>query len=310
MEYQTNRRKFLGLGLCGLAGLAGLAGCAPSAIQEPIAKSVEIPQKPLTVVALSVCVDRDGKSANSVIDSIEEVLDETHADIIVTPEYSFFDTDRPISITTEHGPFEVDPNKSNPEMYKLIERAVSIARDKHAHLFLGTFCEERPDSKKPLREWNCENTLLHFDARGMLAGICRKSSYYGCEDSLVYKNGKTYRVLPLICAQLTDPCVRGAVLNSGKKYDILVHSLNSGDIALEKLACDIQGIKRFDDDTLRLLRDGFNYFYQGYKGALQDNSVIVVSDGSTNHQGAIIRYDQTAIKNYKRAEKYSVAEID
>ncbi len=265
----------------------------------------------LVIAPVSMHVSRDGETARKVLEKIEDICSqETDVDVIVTPEYSFFDRDRPLSLNGN----SINYRKTHNDTADLINQAMELARRRKTHLFLGTFCEEK--GVFPLHEWNSYNTLLHINRNGELTNIKRKGKFTGQEIATISKNGRQYTAVPFICADVDYAPITSAVLKSLKRLDLLIHSVNLGDAKFSAYADFIQTGKFTDPALERALKGpkklrqwyehAFDGFYSGYFDIMVPESKIVISDGATRCHGAVIRKDRKPILQYQEKPNYTI----
>lgn len=247
-----------------------------------------------------------------VLNKIAKLLEtEGQVDLILTPEYTFYE-----SYAEEHEPYdvdyeilyntlilektdegyEVDPS-SHSQIRFYVKYAQELAAKYKSNIFLGTFAEEDSEEDK------IYNTLLYINSEGKI--IARKRKFHPPEEEFVItaSNGKSYKVLPLICGEAwhtTSPSPDDAetaipewvetMVNQYGRFDIIIHSLAQADMPFDDFAeVFVQEIRTEeqlyeekpyirDMDFASWIRNVYHDYYDRYMNNINSCSPMVISD--------------------------------
>jgi hypothetical protein len=248
----------------------------------------------LSLASINGYIERDGMSANTILNNIEVLLNsEREVDLILTPEYSFYNEKEPLCLIKNNGEYFLDTESKF--IKNKIERVRELCDKNKTNILLGTFAE-----KDETNEFS--NTLLYIDFSGKIIG--RKRKFHKLEDNYILKakNGKDYKILPLICGEL--------FFNKkipDEKFEILAYTANFGGCDFSILSRYLQGLlDSVDEQAILIAIKNFNEYFNKYYKNLRKGKIII-SDGAKENLGAILTYDLKPFKYYKQTNEYVLA---
>lgn len=256
------------------------------------------------------------------LDSIVELFKNNHADVVLTPEFSFNVPGHPLVLKKRGDEYDVDP-ATDPLQKDIIEKLKALAVANKANIFAATFNEKVEGHKGE------DNTLLHINSEGAIVGLKRKT-FPPEGDFFVRRGEKQYKVLPIICGEMW----LGAVLNEektfspentegenvydkvipewikqGAPYDILLHPQWQADVDFGQLASVVQedpSTTSVPAEVIGQRKDAFRTYYYEYFPYLKEGAPIVTGDMGI---AAVLGSDLKPMKDYNDTQAYSQAKI-
>lgn len=266
-------------------------------------KNSEKKREGLSLSAINTWIDKDAASADLVLDRIELLFrKEEHIDFVLTPEYSFYDINRPLRIKKERDRYIM--HDTNDFIREKVDRASNLACKYNSNLFLGTFAEIDEKGGR-------YNTLLQIGPEGKIRAKKRKSYFLEDEYKFKAKNKKTYRVLPLICSDLFEEKIRKEMMGSKEKYDILAYTANLG-VKFSNLSKYLQGLldrQQIDENSVESEIRNFKEYFGKYNENILNKGKIVISDGAWKDLGAILKSDLNPFPYYQSKKEYVLTRL-
>lgn len=258
-----------------------------------------IAKQKLSLSSINEIVDLNAISSNNVLNKLELLFKrEKNVDFVLTPEYSFYDINRPVKLEKRFGQYAL--TGSHDFVKRIIERAGNLASKYNSNIFLGTFAET--DERGNLR-----NTLLQIDSNGKIVG--RKRKFQILEDNFGFKakDGKFYSVLPLICGDLFDEKILEDIKKYGKKFDIMAYTANLGTNFDILSGCVQDSGRNIEKGFVKEVEENFRNFFYRYFENISEDGIIVISDGAKRNSSAILRGNLKLFSDYIIKDEYVLA---
>lgn len=258
----------------------------------------------------------ESSDVTNLINKINKVLaDHPDVDLIITPEYSLYDTKKPVELKQTSSEYGV---LSSNIIVDGINRVINIAKANNVNVVLGTF-REKTTTGGFLGFFGTDvfyNSQLIISGEGKIIGIKRKttgSDWSDCSGktcdpaarnaayrvaldttkffALKAHSGEEFTILPTICAERNNI----DMIERARNYnvDFVVASEREGDASFEIIAQQIQNDEPVDSSWDWAIREVYIDEYLS-RNVVKDVGYLVVSD-SARPQGGIISFQKNKL---------------